>query len=242
MKILSLLVLAFLLGSSSYASMGNEGGHGGDPYSMEFTMIGEALSAKLAKEQANNPGIFLKWKFTADSFKQAVETVRVTSAEGSEVILRGQVVDAINDSTQNLIQVNRTRWREDDIQARTKLVLHEYFGILGVERDRYEASIEFSDFAIRASREIVTASVAGTYMVNLFYGHALSIPSIDSPTICDSASPKLANALAAATTEAEGQCRISGKNNCELVNTSYTESFSTTAIGMRYCEVLVIMK
>jgi hypothetical protein len=141
-----------------------------------------------------------------------------------------------------MIKLNRTRWREDDFTARVRLVTHELFGILGVERDSFPASIDFGDFLVRASQEILAEHPEGSFMASFFYGRCLSFPDLTDSDTCDSGSEKLAKAEACAVTQAEGKCRMSGKSHCSLMDKSFNAVLSATQVGVRYCEVLVIMK
>ena len=224
------------------AMAGNEGAHGGDPYSLEFITIGTLLADQLSTEFAQNPALFEKWKFKPDDIRKAIDAVRVVSNEGDEVILNGNEVDAINIPAQNLIQLNRTRWRSADLASRTRLVLHEYFGIVGGERDKFTASIDFKGFTSRALEGIRASIGAENLLANLFYGRCLSFPSLNESTTCDFESPKLQQAERCAITQAEGNCKISGKKNCEKINISYSAQMSPTQIGLRFCEVLVVLK
>ena len=238
--ILTLALVWPLLGQA--VMEGNEGGHGGDPYAIEFATIAQGLGAKLAKEEARDSALFQKWHFTAANFAQTAKRVRITSDEGESMMLRGQEVDAINFPDKNLIKVNRARWREHNLVARTKLVLHEVFGIMGVERDQFDASADFTTFTVTAAKELQRENPEGAFAYNLFYGRCLSFPSLSDPSTCEADSEKVTRAASCALTQAQGKCRLSGKGQCELMNTTYTSRMSTTALGVRYCEVLVLMK
>ncbi|MGZ3695170.1 MAG: hypothetical protein ACXWQO_13605 [Bdellovibrionota bacterium] len=240
MKALILLMLVSNL-AFAFSEGGNEGGHGGDPYALEFSGIAKALGDKLVKEEERSPQAFQKWKFTGATFQKAAKNTRFTSAESEDMILRGQEVDAINFPDQSLIKVNRARWRELNFRARTQLVLHEVFGILNVERDSFEASLDFKTFVANASKEMET-ELADSAQMNLFYGQCQSFPSLSETSTCGSGTEKLEKAQICAVNQAEAKCRLSGKGACEILNTSYTPKMSATAFGLRYCDVLVLMK
>lgn len=241
------LLLAMILASSMTSGPafgregGNEGGHGGDPYALEFSGIAKALGDKLVAEEKRSNAAFLKWKFTGEAFVKAAKATRYTSAEADDMVLRGQEVDAINFPEKGLIKLNRARWRELNFRARSQLVLHEVFGIMGVERDSFEASLDFKSFVANASKELET-ELADSGQVNLFYGLCQSFPALSDPSTCGSGTDKLEKAQICAVNQAEAKCRLSGKSGCEILNTSYTPKMSATAFGVRYCEVLVLMK
>ncbi|MCU1441760.1 MAG: hypothetical protein JWP85_2757 [Rhodoglobus sp.] len=239
----TLLLLMMLASSFAFGRSdgGNEGGHGGDPYALEFSGIAKAIGDKLVQEETRSGAAFIKWKFKAADFQKSAKAIRYTSAESDDMVLRGQEVDAINFPDQNLIKVNRARWRELNFRARSQLVLHEVFGILGVERDSFEASLDFKSFLANASKEMET-ELADSSQMNLFYGLCQSFPALGDASTCGSGTDKLEKAQICATNQAEAKCRMSGKGGCEILNTSYTPKMSTTAFGLRYCEVLVLMK
>ncbi len=236
------LIFALLFVFTSAFSAGNEGGHGGDPYALEFATIGDELSKLLRAYEPGHAGLFANYHFTAAQFAKAVVETRIVSNEGNSVLLRGNEVDAINTPEKLEVLINRTRWRESDLSARVKLVLHEYFGIIGVERDRYDASIAFKEFTALATQEIGLKSPTSTFMVNLFYGRCISVPSLVQASTCEDDPAKLAQAESCARAQAEGSCRLSGKSQCIVMSTSQTATISTTVVGLRYCEVLVIMR
>lgn len=244
MKNLVLSFSLFLVLGFSFANAfaGNEGAHGGDPYGLEFATLGDELSKLLNKYETVHPDLFQKYHFTALRFASSVKSTRLVSGEGSDVILNGNEVDAINTPQLSQILINRTRWRESELSARVKLVLHEYFGILAVEQDRYNASLDFKEFTELAIQEIKQKIPSSSFMVNLFYGRCLSVPSLVQTSTCDDDPARLAQAKSCALAQAEGSCRISGRSQCRLVSMSPTPTISTAVIGLRYCEVLVIMK
>jgi hypothetical protein len=239
----TLLIIMMLTSSFAFGRTegGNEGGHGGDPYALEFSGIAKALGDKLVKEEERSVQAFDKWKFKAVAFQKAAKNTRYASAESDDMILRGQEVDAINFPDQGLIKVNRARWRELNFRARTQLVLHEVFGILNVERDSFEASLDFKTFVANAAKEMET-ELADSAQMNLFYGQCQSFPALSESSTCGSGTDKLEKAQICAVNQAEAKCRLSGKGACEILNTSYTPKMSSTAFGLRYCEVLVLMK
>lgn len=224
---------------------GNEGGHGGDIYAMEFSAIGSDIANQLAVLQATDDHLFRKWNFTAEEFKNAVlgskerTPTRVVSQE--RVYLRNKEVDATNDG-EGLITLSRSAWREDQLLGKVRLVLHEYFGILGIEQDRYDASIDFSDFAVSTTKAIQKKNSESSFMINLFYGRVASYPSLRETDTCDPTSSRVQSAIAKATEQAQGRCNIAQQKSCQVAETDLEEIVSTSTIGVRYCDVLVIVK
>ncbi len=232
----------FIFIMQSFSNAGNEGGHGGDPYAIEFSTIGNFISKSLIQYEIKNPQIFRKWNFTSTNFKEAVASIRITSSEGPEVILRGQEVDAINFPDKSLILVNRTRWRESSLHSRVQLVLHEYFGILDVERDHFQASIDFAAFSIEVTKTISSKNSSESFIANIYYGQCISVPALISSSTCETSSTSFYQAKKCALAQAEGKCRLSGKAQCQLLSLIPTAKVSKEPVGLRYCEILAIMK
>jgi hypothetical protein len=224
------------------ALAGNEGAHGGDPYGLEFQTLGHSVLDALSANDPNLQKLELKWHFTATDFANALQSVHVVSGEHNQVILNGNEVDAINNESNNQILVNRTRWREDDLISRVQLVLHEYFGILNVERDRYDASFEFAFLTQAVAKKISSQDANHEFMANLFYGFSESIPALTDESTCKAGSDSLTQATARAESEAQNKCLLSGKSKCSLVSTTYDPKLSETEMGLRYCEITSIVQ
>jgi hypothetical protein len=239
---LLLIVTLASFAIASTARAGNEGGHGGDPYTIEFETLALSLSQGLASYETANPALFSKWHFTAAQWEAARKNTRVVSDE--TVSLRGHDVDATNDSTQNLIDVSRQRWREATLRMRLALVLHEYFGIIAVEQDQFDASADFSGFIDDTTKKVLADSSADSsndaFMGNLFYGKCDDVPPLFDTSSC--AADSMANTINCAQTQAEGLCRMSGKSQCQLISTTLTPMISDSLMGLHFCEALVIMK
>lgn len=233
------LVIFSLVSLSSVATRagegGNEGGHGGDPYALEFVSIAKIISQNLPSAEKANPSLFRRWGLTSQKFREAIRVTRVVSK--TKLFLRGQEVDAINNMS--VIFVSRARWREASILQRVRLVFHEYLGIIGTERDHYDASVEFAPL-LRA----ITKSVEGSKAVesNLFYGNISFIPALGQIKICSPTSAAYKEALAAARIQSKNRCLMSGKAECQLVSESAEEIISTETVGLRYCDITVISR
>lgn len=239
MKALIYMFGLALLPLCVWASDGNEGGHGGDPYSLEFFTIGKELSKEIAKPE--NAKLIAKFGHTHQEFSDAVKSVRVVSDEPEAVRLRGSEVDAINYHLESRILVNRARWRQSDIVTRTKLVLHEYFGIIDVERDSYSASIEFSKMSIKVAKGI-EKNPALSGIANLYYGRCINVPSLNAAEICPSNDVAIATLKSCALTQAEGNCRLNSRSKCTQISLEVLPKVSSAVLGLRYCEALVLMK
>src|SRR5262249_50446118 len=109
---------------------GNEGGHGGDPYALEFVGLAQEIVAHLGHVKFAQ----LRAQTNVDTiaFKSWVKKIHVHSDEGDKVILDGQEVDAINFPLDSVprIELNRTRWRIATLDQKLKLVLHEYLSFM----------------------------------------------------------------------------------------------------------------
>lgn len=239
MKRLVLVLLALTMSPFAFASMGNEGGHGGDPYALEFTTLARLLRNEMTK--ATPTPVLEKWNVSAATFDTAIKTTWVVSAEGSEVKLEGVEVDAINsDQTHqgliHTIKINRTRWREADLIQKLRLVLHEYFGVMNVERDTYTASLDFVSLIKAAAAKAPAADL----MTNLFYGRVVNIAP---PTEAETCSVAIqTQALAEANRQAVSKCVLSGEKKCAVVQSSSEAILSEQIMGLRYCETLVIVR
>ncbi len=224
---------------SQALSRGNEGGHGGDGYVLEFVTLGKLISAGFDSFSVET----LKQNhFTKEAFEQAVKLVKVTSHPKEEMLLEGEEVDAINFPAKNQIKMNRDRWRELSLEGRIKLVMHEYFGILGVERDSYQVSLKFVSFAQMLSKEVASSPDYKNLSVNLFYGQCNIFPPLTSSQICDSSSKEMADAQECSKRKAQAKCAIAEKADCKIIDTTMNSVLSTRYVGMRYCEVLTIAK
>jgi hypothetical protein len=241
-RVFSIFTALALILFSSLSLAGNEGGHGGDLYSMEFVTLGKILLTGLTKTESVNSQLFAKSKFSLGSFRIAIANTRVVSAEGSEVQLRGHEVDGINNSDLKNILLNRTRWREDDLLERLKLTLHEYFGILAVEQDSYDVSIEFEPLLKEIARKMTETGATDGLMANLYYGRALLIPGLTQSLTCDSNSAEFAQYVAFSRSQAESKCLLSGKKTCQLISQTAVPVISTQTMGLRYCEISTVIR
>jgi hypothetical protein len=237
MSILKFLLLSLSL--TSFALAGNEGGHGGDPYAYEFQMLGKALAKKLTSYEKNHSPILARWKLEANEFDATVDRVRVISKEPADMILNGEEVDGINFPDQNLIKVNRARWREANLQERLTLSLHEYLGIIGIERDQYLAS---NDLLGMITEILTKKDVSSFLIVQLFYGQCSVSPSLSEDSFCEPGSASFERANACALRKANDRCSAAGRASCLPFETKVETKLSKNMIGLKTCDVLTILK
>lgn len=237
-------ILTLLLALAvSPAHAGNEGPHGGDMYAREFT----ALAAIVAKDfRLTPPPAMTKWSLTADQFDGAIKSTWVVSAPETDVAINGNEVDATNAHETNqgfpyTIRISRERWREADLLAKLKLVVHEYFGVLNIERDSYPASLDFAGELARVAERIRKSPEAATLMVNLFYGHSTYIPRMGSVDVCDYNAPDFIAAVNSSRTQAQNKCAIAGGKSCAVVDEQIKSIVSSTMIGFRYCDIEIVV-
>jgi hypothetical protein len=235
--------LLYVVLFATVAHAGNEGGHGGDPVAMEFNAVAVEIARDLQTEEQSNPALFRKWKLSATLFQKAVEQTIVVSRDHEDMRLNENEMDAINSDPKypNIIRINRIRWYEDALRAKIKLALHEYFGVLNVERDIFPATTDFSDFIDREVRRLESKTANGDFGFNRFYGQCADVPEIASATICVSGD-RLKAAETCALSQAQAHCRFADHDQCALVQVTYSPKISRTVMGLRYCEVVAIMK
>ncbi|MBC7370723.1 MAG: hypothetical protein H7326_04105 [Bdellovibrionaceae bacterium] len=142
MKQFILILLSSLLAASSAHAgrfgRGWDNGNAGDAYVSEFILSGRDVLQRLEL-------VFEKDKkaFDTSKLRAAIASTEVVSEE--HVYLDGHERDAVNYyPNENLIKVNRSRWRElrrsTETKARLRLVLHEYMWISGVDDTNFHES------------------------------------------------------------------------------------------------------
>lgn len=228
-----LITLFFPLFVNAGEARGNEGAHGGDSYSQEFINLGLALAQTL---RAVEPARMNIYHFNAISFKTAVDTVFVTSEEHALVKLKNIERDAINYPAENKILLNRTRWREATLQQKLRLVMHEYFGILNVERDHYNVSYEFQDIVVATQNSIAENA---TSTVNIFYGRCVKAPPLNQ--LGDPCAQVLLELSECATLQSVSRCKTLSPNSaCEAITVETERKMSPN--GFLFCEATTISK
>lgn len=233
-------VLIFSLASLA----GNEGGHGGDPvYAFEFQTIGKIIGEELAKLPTNS---LLQYKFTATEFIESVRSVLVVPAPKEDCYKDGTEFPALNFVNEppmlSKIKVNKNRWREFSLFEKIKLVMHEYFGIIGVERDNYNVSTNFVEFIKAVEKRIKLDPSLQDLEINIFYGRCDEVIPVYGFG-CDVGQDWVIRAEKCAKDRAESVCRIKGqKDNCQLIRTTYVQILNKEYLGLRHCEVETLMR
>lgn len=219
---------------------GNEGGHSGDLYVLEFSTLAQFIADQLTKDIVNSIG---NEKLTIETFQNTVESVKVISADKDRVVLNGAPVDAINFSQQKLILVNRDHWREMNLHQKIKVVLHEYFGILDIEKSKWTKSVKLIDFTFNLSQQIASDIRYADLMINFNYGLVRIHPPLTAAATCDTSSRDYIDAQRLAEAEAKNKCIVNKLGGtCSRIKTTYSSIISTTLIGYRYCEIVSVYK
>jgi len=150
----TVLILVIFLSLNVWA--GNSVGNGGDDVAQEFTTL-----ARLAVKNLSAVKTSAADQKNIEKIQTALESVHVSSEK--QLFLNGKEVDAINQPTKLEIAVSRSRWKElkdEKIQTRIALVLHEYLGVVGLDDQHYALSEKlmgyltptgFADFDAQAS-------------------------------------------------------------------------------------------
>ncbi len=156
---LFLLALLVLQGGVATAQTENvEKGTGGDGTAIEFKSIAVSLVTFTAGT------LFDLTQDELSRFKAAVESARVESTD-DVLQIDGAEKTAINYSDEKLIRVNRRSWLLlSGLEAKVRLVSHEYFGIAGI-----------ADFDFKRSSQIPVLTTS----TSLNFGAMLAINYID---------------------------------------------------------------
>lgn len=229
-----ILLIAICFSANTYA--GNDGGSGGDAYGKEFEMLGRSLLQTF--QQNENHPVLRKWNIKPSLFEMVINTTVLRSADRSMVVLDGREVDAIKNPDTRQILINEDRWRARTLLQRIELVLHEYLGILGVERDQYQVTNELSDLVVQTYNRVKNSKAEN---INLFYGHQKVINSVNSQIICNESSLAFKDALELAKQEALAKCALYN-SDCKVRLTEVEAIISPVMIGYKYCSVTVIAK
>ena len=233
MKLLVLLMSVLFI-QPSFA--GNDGGSGGDAYAKEFEMLARELHKTFSSNE-NNP-VLIKWRLKPSLFELAVNTTLLRSSDSSEVVLDSMEVDAINYQNKRLIVINQDRWRQRTLLQKIELTLHEYLGILGIEKGNYIATNELSDLVVQTYNRVKNSS---SDQINLFYGNQKPASSVNSSTICDQSLPSYHDAVELAKNEALTKCSLHSKS-CKILSLTAEPVISTVFFGYKYCSITAIAK
>ena len=214
-------------GKKAAMSLGNDGPHGGDSYGSEFSIIGYEIALSLSEL---NQSIV-----NTEKFMKAIESVIVYSDESSRVTLNSQIVDALNFPNDNIILVNRDRWRVMNLTQKIRLVFHEYLGIINSERDVYKSSVKFNQFFLSETKRLQELRIQN------YYGYSrASQPLSYIGSICDENSLRVKRSITEASKQARARCRFDDISNCENIVIELEEVLSSN--GIRRCLVTSIVK
>ncbi|MEE3077774.1 MAG: hypothetical protein VX341_00455 [Bdellovibrionota bacterium] len=214
-------------GKKAAMSLGNDGPHGGDSYGSEFSTIGYEIALSLSE---------LNQSIVDDEkFMKAIESVVVYSDESSRVTLNSQIVDALNFPNDNIILVNRDRWRVMNLTQKIRLVFHEYLGIINSERDVYKSSVKFNQFFLSETKRLKELRIQN------YYGYSkASQPLSYIGSVCDENSHRVKRSITEASKQARARCRFDDISDCENIVIELEEVFSSN--GIRRCLVTSIVK
>ncbi len=240
-KLRWLVVFAICLIVSSergFGRSGNEGAHAGDIYADEFVELGQMLSELLSSPALSN--LVRGSGFSAEEFARTVNRTKVFSREPSDVQLNGFDVSGLNHEQGGPIVINRKDWREGRIIQRLRLVLHEYFGIMNVERDHYNVSVKF----ISALEQLASRLLAKNGHNALFYGVAVASPPLSfMGRVCDNSEPWYLAATKYAMDQSSSRCALDKpKDPCNQFTTLTREIRSEKMPGLAFCEITVIAR
>lgn len=214
------------------AALGNEGAHGGDPYALEFVALGEIILNSLREGSLEQREITLDLQ----KFEDKLQTTLVYSAESEKVILNGVEVSAIN--REDYILLNATRWRTMLLAEKMRLVMHEYLGILNVERDVYRVSEDFYMQLNTLAKNLIDAGNSpGQYYGVCQAGLGL----LETEMTCDKSSSMVKKLNACAEHQALLRCKAELGNGCRRVG-HFLEQKINPLSGMASCQVISIAK
>lgn len=237
------LILTFiLLMNGTQIRAGNDSGSGGDTYGKEFEIIANEL-LKVMKINKDSP-IIKRHKIDLHLLELEISRTVIRTAE--KVFLDGKEVDASKytptDYIAGIINLSRERWRKKNLLKRIELVAHEYMGILKLERNNYEVSIDLTEFILITHEKIKNNPLL---KVNLYYGNRKHISSMISmhsrSVICDETLDEYLMMVRQAEDEALNNCQAY-KSNCKVIGYETDAVISLESPGFRYCDITVIAK
>ncbi len=168
----SLIVLFFILSNTqSFAGgSGSEGGNGGDVFATEFQSSAKDLLKRLYLADLSHV-----FGLNLDTLEKIIKSTHVFTVETACLVDQvpcpyDKARDAVNYPSRKHIQLASPRWLNIRKSQETKdaLVLHEYFGILGIEQNTQEvstkilASLNNKEF----KKEPITIKIAPNISVN----------------------------------------------------------------------------
>lgn len=256
MKYISYLVILFLFPLHLLA--GDEAGHGGDTYTDEFFALGMELYYEMKKAEYNQ--LISETKVDTEKFRTSILKTLLDSAERDKVKLNGQEKSAINSvrdkdkikSKRKMILdkegepkftadilLNRTRWRASLLADKLQLVLHEFFGILGIERDTYDVSYYYRGLLAKLTMQLLASRITPV----MYYGYAVASKSLHmGGAPCDRDYPAIQDATKQAEELAMDRCIAEREEGCRNLHVEYQTIQSDEHIAFRYCEITALAK
>jgi len=214
------------------AALGNEGAHGGDPYALEFVALGNIILNSLKEGTLEQREVTLDLQ----KFEDKLQTTLVYSAESEKVVLNGVEVSAINN--EDYILLNATRWRTLLLAEKMRLVMHEYLGILNVERDVYIVSEDFYTHLNTLAKNLIAAGNSpGQYYGVCQAGLGL----LETDMTCDKSSSFVKKLKGCAEHQALLRCKAELGNGCRRVGHILEQKINPLN-GMASCQVISIAK
>lgn len=216
-------------GKPQAMSLGNDGPNGGDAYGGEFVSLGHEIASEMEKIERSN------FEVDLGEFKKILKQVIVYSDEGRYIAVNGQPVDALNFPNDKKILINRERWRQMGLKEKLRLVLHEYLGILNVERNVYKVSMKMNKFFDDLAGKLKEKGE------QLYYGLCdANLPLSFKGEICSLENPQLEASILCAKEKALRRCLMESYTECK--GQVIIKQEKMRAIGVATCEITSIVK
>jgi hypothetical protein len=239
-----LVVVSVLVFNAELLCAGNEAGYGGDSYGEEFVSLADEIIKELSNPQYST---LLKENRVSLSELRGRLNVIARSDEGEDVKLLTQIngrveeeeVDAINFPESNRVKLNRTRWRGKSLYAKLKLTLHEFFGLLSIERDHWAVSMRFKEVLSDLSRRLLNqASGPVRYHGRVAVGPPMNVMG----DVCSETQPHVIEAVTQAKVQAIGFCQTEQNRVCSIKLTEIEAVWDKKTPGYIYCEVRTVAR
>ncbi len=143
LQIVTLLFAMLVIMTVENAKAGKETGNGGEEVEREFINAASSAAQLVEGRMQEFPEVSVSTLYAAINGKNHASVyVKVIATDETVLGHDGYPKIAINLPLQKRIKVNISKWRQlgNDKQAKMSLALHEYFGILGIERGHYQVS------------------------------------------------------------------------------------------------------
>jgi hypothetical protein len=232
-------VSSFAVNDSSHS--GNEGGHGGGPEAIEFVSLAKQIYLELQSpiytDLNRASGLNL------EAFKIKIDTALVRSKPSAEMILvqngNADEVDAIVQPSLNRISIHADRWLSATSSQKLALVLHEYFGLLGIEVDVYNVSINYAPALNAVLLRLISEQRVSPIR---YYGEGVISLPLYSRNQCDADNVQSERAIAAAAAQALLKCQVETKANCTVEQSNIRLFSPSSAPEFTYCRARAIAR